>query len=119
VEGEALTGALAVLPLRQAGREALVAGRLDGLRPDLELVSRPDERPSAIYAWGCAARTRRAARAVMATTAALPEEAFGGINFFARAATPAGLRALTVCLGYAPVGEHGLLRRLPSLRRAA
>jgi hypothetical protein len=119
LEGGVLTGLLALLPLRQAGREALLADRFDGLRPDLDLISTPAERPSAVYAWGCAARTRPAARAVMSVTAALPEEAYPGVNFFARAATPAGLRALTSSLGYAPVGSHGLLRRIPPFRRAA
>lgn len=119
LEAGALTGLLAVLPLRPCGREALIADSFDGLDPDLEMIATRPERPAAIYAWGCAARTRPAARAVMSVTAALPHEAYPGVDFFARAATPAGLRALTSSLGYAPVGGNGLLRRSPPLRRAA
>jgi hypothetical protein len=119
LEEAALTGVLAILPLRRRGRDALLRGRFDGVRPDPALVAPPAERPAAVYAWGCAARTRAAARAVMQVTAALPEEAYPGVCFFAKAATPAGLRALTDSLGYVPIGHLGLLRREADLRRAA
>jgi hypothetical protein len=119
VEGGALTGLLAVLPLRRAGRDLLLDGSFDGLQPELKSIAPPKERPAAVYAWGCAARTRAAARAVMGVTAAFPLEVYPDVAFYARAATPAGLRALTFSLGYAPVGGNGLLRRNPPLRRAA
>lgn len=102
-DGEAVCGMLATLPLREAGRRSLLAGRFDGVRLDLGLVARTNERPAAVYAWGCAARTRDAARALLGAAQAMAEQVFAEIPFFARAATEAGRRALTVSLGYVPL----------------
>jgi hypothetical protein len=120
-DGEGLAGLLATLPLREAGREALIAGVFDGLAVDLTLLARPPERPAAVYAWGCAARTAAAARALLAATQALCERVFPDTPFFARAATEAGRTALVRRLGYAPMpgADPDMLWRPPGLRRAA
>lgn len=46
-----LIGFLAYLPLNLAGKAALEAGTLNGLDPDLALLARPGEDPSALYLW--------------------------------------------------------------------
>lgn len=112
-DGNEVTGVLATLLLRDKGRAAIQAGRFDGVGLDLSMIARPDEIPAAFYAWGCAAEGRDAARAVVAGAAGLTR-LFSFVPRFARAATVAGARTLTVSMGYLPVAGVDDLYWLPA-----
>jgi hypothetical protein len=121
-EGE-LTGLFAFLLLNARGRAVLLSDALDGRDPDLGLLSRPGERPSAYYGWGFAGSTRPARRAVV-TGAAVLRGVLPQLPFYCRAATEAGRRAVTEKLGYRDVpGSSSGLLGVPALadeyRRAA
>jgi len=107
-----ISGVLATLLLRASGREAMEAGRFDGVGLDLSMIARSGEAPAAFYAWGCAARSREAARVVVSAAAGLTR-LFRAIPRFARAATVAGARTLTVSMGYLPVSGVADLYWLP------
>lgn len=48
---ERASGLVAILPLNEAGLDAIVTGRLEGGRPDLALIAPPGEEPKALYFW--------------------------------------------------------------------
>jgi predicted GNAT family N-acyltransferase len=53
VAGEtAAEGYVAFLMLNDEGADQLMAGRLDGKNPPLELLARQHEKPAAVYVWG-------------------------------------------------------------------
>jgi hypothetical protein len=114
-------GLLATLPLRETGRRSLLSGSFDGVRLDIGQVARAGEGPAAAYAWGCAARTRTAAKALLGASQAMAEEVFADIPFYSRAATDAGRRTLTASLGYVPLkgSDPDLYWRPAGVRLAA
>ena len=120
-EGDEIVGLLAVLPLREPGRAALLAGRFDAVDVASRLVARPAERPAAVYAWACAAKASHVARALLGATDSLARAVFPEIPFFARAATADGRRVLLGSLGYRAFGPAApdLLWRPPAARAAA
>jgi hypothetical protein len=118
-EGE-VTGLLALVLLNQAGLKALCDNSFTPLTPALEHVAEWGEEPAAVYGWGSASRTRRAAAKVVQATATacdvLP------CPSFARGTTDAGLHVLTRRLGMTPYpgSTTGLVwRPYPGARRAA
>jgi hypothetical protein len=118
-EGE-VTGMLALVLLNAAGFAALCDNTFTPLAPALDHVAALAEAPAAVYGWGSAGRTRRAAAKVVLATATacntLP------CPSFARGTTDAGLHVLTRRLGMTPypVSRTGLVwRPHPPARRAA
>ena len=118
-EGE-VTGMLALVLLNAAGLRALCDNSFTPLAPSVDHVAALSEEPAAVYGWGSAARTRRAAAKVVLATATacdiLP------CPSFARGTTDAGLHVLTRRLGMTPYpgSTTGLVwRPYPQARRAA
>jgi len=103
-EDGALTGMMALLPLRQAGHALLLAGRFDARAPDLDLVARPGEAPACYYAWGIAATSKHAARAMIQFSSTLHQTLFWDIPSFTRAVTGDGVR-LMGSFGYRPIND--------------
>lgn len=103
-ENGALTGMMALLPLREAARALLIEGRFDARAPSLDLVARPGEAPACYYAWGIAATSKQAARAMIQASSALRRTLFWAIPSFTRAVTGDGLRLMR-SFGYRPVGD--------------
>lgn len=100
-EADVLTGMMALLPLNGAGLRQLEAASFDARDPSLDLVSRPGEAPACYYAWGIAATTKDAARALIKASASLHTHLFWAIPSYTRAATEDGLRLMS-SFGYRP-----------------
>jgi hypothetical protein len=118
-EGE-VTGMLALVLLNAAGLRALCDNTFTPLAPSLDHVAALAEAPAAVYGWGSAGKTRRAAATVVRATATacdvLP------CPSFARGTTGAGLHVLTRRLGMTPYpgSTTGLVwRPYPRARKAA
>jgi hypothetical protein len=111
-----IDGAFAMLPLRRSGLDALNAHSFNAKEPDWNQVAKAGEDPAAIYGWGFAASTRRAAAAVVRGAMLIREEAFGGIPWFTRAATPAGAKVILGKMGYRPFAgsDSGMLWSPPA-----
>lgn len=103
-EDGALAGMMALLPLREPAIAALLEGRFDACSPDMDLVARPGEAPACYYAWGIAATSKTAARAMIQASAALRRTLFWAIPSFTRAVTDDG-RRLMASFGYRPVSD--------------
>ena len=121
---EGFAGALAVIPLRNNGLEALRADRFNGVQPDLDLVARPGEAAAAIYGWGIVGSGPRSRAAVLRAVDRLRRELTFQVPWYCRAATDDGARVILGRLGYAPVpgSASGLFVSEPlslPLRRAA
>jgi hypothetical protein len=106
-----ITGTLGIVPLRPPGLDAICAGTFDPRRPAGELVCGPTDPFAALYGWGFAARTRKAAAAVVTGSMQLRATVFAAIPCFTRAATPAGARVILSRMGYSPYpgSSSGLL----------
>lgn len=100
-ENGALTGMMALLPLNADGLVNMECGAFDARAPSLNLIARPGDEPAGYYAWGIAATTKDAARALIRTSAALRTNLFWAIPSFTRAATADGLRLMS-SFGYRP-----------------
>lgn len=88
-----LAGYFGFLHLNAAGLEALESRTLSGRTPDLDLLARAGERPTALYVWaGIARRTRVLAEMLVAQ--ALGAERYGGLPIYATAGTLGGLKWL-------------------------
>lgn len=101
-EAGRLTGMMALLPLNARGHEALQLGAFDAREPDLDAVAQPGETPHCYYAWGIAALSKDAARALIKASSALHARLFWDIPSYTRAATGDGLRLMT-SFGYRPL----------------
>jgi len=116
-EDGSLTGMMALLPLRAPALTALVNGQFDARAPDIALVARPGEAPACYYAWGIAATSKHAARAMIQASAALRRTLFWAIPSFTRAVTEDG-RRLMASFGYQPInGADPQLLVAPALGR--
>ena len=121
LDGSGVAAALIYLWLSPAGVRALAEGRFDGREPDRAHLGRAHA-SAGVYAWACAGAGLEGRRAVMRAWAELKAGAFARLPFFARAATPAGRKALIERLHCLPVDETGgLLWAAPvhAPRRAA
>lgn len=101
-EDGVVQGVLGVVPLRGSGLAALEADRFDAADPDLDDVCLPNEAPAAVYSWGFAAATIRAAGAVVLAKMAMRDQGFPDVPFFCRAATPQGAKVALGKMGYRP-----------------
>jgi len=110
-----VTGVVAYLMLRPAGLLAIATDKFDGVTPDVQLIAGPDETPLAGYGWALAAKSRKAAAAVLNGLDKVRTELHPAIPFFARAATPDGRRVLCGRLRYLPFprSNTGLLWSAP------
>ncbi|HWA64006.1 MAG TPA: hypothetical protein VG939_21720 [Caulobacteraceae bacterium] len=95
-----VTGVIGMLFLRAAAVEQLVAGEFDALDPALELLTAEDEAPVAAYAWGVAAETKDAGKAILGGGAAVRQKLFPTITAFTRAVTGAGRHVAVTRYGY-------------------
>lgn len=95
---------LAFLPLTAQGAKALVEGRFNASDPDLSLVCRPGEQPSAIYIWLIFA-PHALVPALRALAPLLGRLAPKGCPLFARAATGHTAR-LFPRMGFAPARSY-------------
>lgn len=88
-----LAGYYAFLPLNEAGHEALKNRTLRARQPDVRLLAAAGERPAAVYVWAIVAK-----RLMTLTTPlvgkALGVKRYGGLPFYATAATMSGLNAV-------------------------
>ncbi len=98
-----LTGVWAALLLTQAGVEACLADRFDGVDPDPAHVAEKGQEPAGIYAWGIAAATRDTAKRLMAASDAVDRAALAHLPGFTRPVTEAGLRLAVERKGFRPV----------------
>lgn len=117
-------GFLGVILLRASGLARIEADDFNAVEPDLDDVCCAGEEPAAVYGWGFAATTARAAGAMVMGLMALRDRAGLNVPFFCRAATPAGAKVILGKMGYAPLAGSatGLLVRYPetdSLEAAA
>ena len=88
-----IIGFYAYLPLNSSGVTALLEGRFDGTNPCISMISRPEDRPAAIYGWVAVARgfNKFARPLVMQHMAG---RRYSDLPFYARAATTDGVRAM-------------------------
>ncbi len=113
-----LTGGAAVAQLTREGLNALLAGAFDPISPRLAHFASPNEEVSGLYGLAIAARTPKAAKAVVGAVLRLRAGIGDGLDFYARGATPSGCRVLVETLGCVEL-ENGLFWSWPSLRRRA
>lgn len=108
-------GFLGVILLRRSGLAKIEADIFNAISPDLADVCEAGEEPAAVYGWGFAATTARAAGAMVMGLMALRDLAGLNVPFFCRAATPAGAKVILGKMGYAPFAgsQTGLLVRYP------
>lgn len=100
-ENGALTGMMALLPLNAAGLARLCEGTFDSRAPDLDTIARPGQEPACYYAWGIAATSKDASRALIRASSTLHTTLFWAIPSFTRAVTPEGARLMS-SFGYRP-----------------
>lgn len=104
-QGE-ISGVVGELPLTPAGLTALWAGDFNGVAPATEHLCAPGQPVAAMYCWGCAADSRRAAALAVKAVVIARNEIYPTLPFFTRAAPPAGADADTGSLG-----GHAAFRR--------
>jgi hypothetical protein len=88
-----LAGYYAFLHLNKAGLEALEAKTLRPRQPDLRLIAPAGERPAAVYIWAIIARKLNLL-AIPLVGKGLGVKRYGGLPFYATAATMSGLNGL-------------------------
>lgn len=110
-------GFLGVILLRASGLAKIEADTFNAVAPDIDDVCEAGEEPAAVYGWGFAATTARAAGAMVMGLMALRDRAGLDVPFFCRAATPAGAKVILGKMGYAPLESSvtGLLVRYPDI----
>lgn len=112
----AADGFIALLYLNDAGYQALMYGRFQPERPDLDHLAAPHERAQAIYVWCLAGREADDKRAVVRAVTEARREAFPDIALFARPVSREG-RMMTAALdapsagaawlGWVPAAQSG------------
>jgi hypothetical protein len=99
-EEDRLSAAVAGIPLRKVGVDALEAGLFDPIDVNLDFVARPSERAAGFYGWGVASVSKDATRKLIMASLALQEDPdVRGTPTYAHAVTDQG-RALLARLGY-------------------
>ncbi|HCR65527.1 MAG: hypothetical protein CMH90_05590 [Oceanicaulis sp.] len=104
--GEA-SGFIALLFLNARGFEALMYGRLSPDQPELDLLTAPDERASAIYVWCLAGVSEADKRAVVRAVTEARRKAFPHVALFARPMSREG-RMMTAALDAPSAGAAWL-----------
>ena len=97
-------GFVAYLPLNEGGLNAVVTGQLSRREPDLVLLCRAGEPPTALYMW-CVYAPGNFVPAIAAIAAHFEEIAPGGVALFTSAATASAAR-LFASLGFVPATDH-------------
>jgi hypothetical protein len=115
-ENGEITGTTSFLLLRAAGLLSIATDKFNGLAPDMDLIAGLDETPIAAYGWGIAAKTRRAAAAVLVGIDRVRNDLYPNIPFFARTLTADGQRVVCGRLRYLPFprSKTGLLWSAPN-----
>jgi len=88
-----MVGYYGFLHLNEAGHKALEARTLTPRKPDMSLLTPAGERPSAVYIWAIVAR-RLTTLTIPLVGKGLGIKRYGGLQFYATAATMAGLNGL-------------------------
>jgi hypothetical protein len=88
-----LAGYYGFLHLNEAGHQALQARTLTPRTPDLGLLAAAGERPAAVYVWAIVAR-RLTTLTIPLVGLGLGIKRYGGLQFYATAATMGGLNGL-------------------------
>lgn len=84
-------GFIAVLPLNHIGLQMLALGTFDASKPDLRLITGPEERPAGIYMWGVYGPGPLAAgMALFMEKMSTPQ--YAGVNLYSRPNTEVGVR---------------------------
>ena len=96
-EASEASGFIALLFLNALGFEALMYGRLSPDNPDLDQLTAPDERASAIYVWCLAGVSEADKRAVVRAVTEARRRAFPHVALFARPMSREG-RMMTAAL---------------------
>ena len=104
--GEA-SGFIALLFLNARGFEALMYGRLSPDQPELDQLTAPDERASAIYVWCLAGVSEADKRAVVRAVTEARRKAFPHVALFARPMSREG-RMMTAALDAPSAGAAWL-----------
>lgn len=105
-----LVGYYGFLHLNEAGHKALEARTITPRKPDLSLLTPAGGRPSAVYIWAIVAR-RLTTLTIPLVGKGLTVQRYGGLPFYATAATMGGLNGLKgygfTGSGEEPVDELG------------
>lgn len=104
VTGHPIDGVFLIIPLAEAGVDAVRAGTFKPADPRAEHLCHNHEHCFGVYIGVFAGQSRDARRSVMHASAILRVEIFASVPCFARAATEDGARAMA-SLGFAPAGE--------------
>ena len=88
-----LAGYYGFLHLNEAGHKALEARTITPRKPDLSLLTPAGERPSAVYIWAIVAR-KLTTLTIPLVGKGLGIKRYGGLPFYATAATMGGLNGL-------------------------
>jgi hypothetical protein len=96
-----LVGYYGFLHLNEAGHKALEARTLTPRKPDMSLLTPAGERPAAVYIWAIVAR-KLTTLTIPLVGKGLGIKRYGGLQFYATAATMGGLNGLK---GYGFTGE--------------
>ena len=107
-------GFLAILPLRAAGHDLVKREIFDGVNLDLDLVCVPGEEPDALYAWGIAATSKRAAYSIVMGYAHLQNTLFWGIPKYTNAATDTGVKITFDRMGFTPLSPGSRIAMFPA-----
>ncbi len=101
-QGIQITGTLGLVPVGPDGLRMICNHSFNPRDPALSLICSPGDPFAALYGWGFAASTRKAAATVVLASMQLRDTVFAGIPCFTRAATPAGARIILTKMGYRP-----------------
>lgn len=101
------SGFIALLFLNARGFEALMYGRLSPDQPELDQLTAPDERASAIYVWCLAGVSEADKRAVVRAVTEARRKAFPHVALFARPMSREG-RMMTAALDAPSAGAAWL-----------
>jgi hypothetical protein len=99
-----LAGYYGFLHLNEAGHKALEARTITPRKPDLSLLAAAGERPAAVYIWAIVAR-KLTTLTIPLVGKGLGIKRYGGLPFYATAATMGGLNGLKG-YGFTGAGEE-------------
>ena len=110
-----------LIPLAEAARPLLAAGRLEAIDPPDAIVAAPGDPVIGLYVWGAAGLTWRGRKACVAAALALTREAHPDLPLYAKAASSDGERVLQGRLGARPLpgGDLAVAAPFDSLKQVA
>jgi len=89
-----LCGLLGIVPLSEAGNQAVLIDGFDAVNPDPEHVCAFEEEPAGIFGWGIAVSRHEAARLLVNLGLFISQHIVPEVDWYARAVTDDGARLL-------------------------